>query len=59
MYTEINMFQDIDDGIQKFFDHNGDVDYALQVINDLIEKNRGTIVEYALTYAKGKLRKDK
>lgn len=55
MYTEINMFQDIDDGIQKFLNHNGDVNHALQVINELIEKNRGTMIEYALTYAKGKL----
>jgi hypothetical protein len=49
------MFQDIDDGIQKFLNHNGDVNHALQVINKLIEENRGTMIEYALTYAKGKL----
>lgn len=55
MYDEINMFQDIDDGIQKFLEHNGNIEDALRVINDLIEKNRGTIAEYALTYARGKL----
>lgn len=54
-YNEINMLHDIDDGIQKFLDHNGDVNLALRVIDELIEKNRGTLIEYALTYAKGKL----
>jgi len=39
-YNEINMLHDIDDGIQKFLDHNGDVNLALQVIDELIEKKQ-------------------
>ena len=45
----------IDEGIQKFIDDNGDIDTALSVLKDAIEKTKGTIAEQAYIYAYGKL----
>ena len=45
----------IDEGIDKFIKENGNIDEAIAVLKDAIEKTKGTIAEHAYIYAYGKL----